>query len=512
MFNVRRGPMVLASTAIAALTLAGCSGAGGDSSSGETLTLGLNTDWTGWDPAKLISAGSLTWIEQGVWDHLLTCDATGAVEPGAAESFEVADQNTVFTLHLREGMTFSDGSDVDASDVAATLDYMIANGVNASQMEGVTTEAVDDLTVTLTAASPSPLVPGLLCTSFGVILPSEVIESGNFSGTPVGSGPYTYDEASSTVGAEYVLQRNDAYPDSETYPFDTVRVKVITDSTARLNALKAGDIAGAQGSTAVVAEAESAGLDNLKLNGAWAGLLLTDRNGTVVPALGEVDVRRAINMVFDKEQIASTIYQGLATPTAEVFRPGTAAYISDLKDPYPFDVDAAKSLMAEAGYADGFDIELPVVSDAGAALDPIYPLIVQQLGLLGIRAEIVTLSGPNAISDLLSGRFPMIFWPLGNQGNSYQDLMSWIVPDAVWNVQRASDPRLQELLDQIPTADETESSVLQKQVNEFLIDEAWFAPMVYPDQIFTFDPKQTTLNESSDASGLAPNLRDFETP
>src|SRR4029079_18422051 len=85
----------------------------------------------------------------------------------------------------------------------------------------------------------------------------------------------------------------------------------------------------------------------------------------------KLKVRQAINMVFDKEAMAKNLYQGNAEPTPQVFRKGTDAYIDGLQDPYPFDVAKAKSLMAEAGYADGFTLELPTM--AGQNFETLMP-------------------------------------------------------------------------------------------------------------------------------------------
>ena len=82
-------------------------------------------------------------------------------------------------------------------------------------------------------------------------------------------------------------------------------------------------------------------------------------------------------MVFDKAAMAKSLYQGNAEPTAQVFRKGTDAYIDGLQDPYPFDVEKAKSLMAEAGYADGFTLELPTME--GQNHETLMPYVTQQL-------------------------------------------------------------------------------------------------------------------------------------
>ena len=148
-------------------------------------------------------------------------------------------------------------------------------------------------------------------------------------------------------------------------------------------------------------------------------------------------VRQAINMVFDKEAMAKNLYQGNAEPTAQVFRKGTAAYIDGLQDPYPFDVDKAKQLMAEAGYADGFTLELPTI--AGQNFETLMPYVTQQLAQINIKVKQVPLSGANAISDLLSGKYPVVLWQLGNLGNSALQIYIESTPEGWWNLEHQPD-------------------------------------------------------------------------
>ena len=123
----------------------------------------------------------------------------------------------------------------------------------------------------------------------------------------------------------------------------------------------------------------------IKFQGQTTRLLLTDHLGKAIPAIGNLKVRQAINMVFDKAGMAKSLYQGNAEPTAQVFRKGTDAYIDGLQDPYPFDVAKAKSLMAEAGYSNGFTLNLPTMT--GQNFETLMPYVTQQLAQLNIRSS-----------------------------------------------------------------------------------------------------------------------------
>ena len=135
-----------------------------------------------------------------------------------------------------------------------------------------------------------------------------------------------------------------------------------------------------------------------------------------------------------------------------MFRKGTDAYIDGLADPYPYDVEKAKQLMAEAGYAEGFTLELPTI--AGQNFETLMPYVTQQLAQIHIKVKQVPLSGANAIGDLLSGKYPVVLWELGNLGNSALQIYIESTPDGWWNLEHQPDEYVDSRWEQIATADD----------------------------------------------------------
>ena len=133
--------------------------------------------------------------------------------------------------------------------------------------------------------------------------------------------------------------------------------------------------------------------------------------------------------------------------------------------------------MAEAGYADGFTLELPTI--AGQNFETLMPYVTQQLAQINIEVKQVPLSGANAIGDLLSGKYPVVLWQLGNLGNSALQIYIESTPDGWWNLEHQPDEYVDSRWEQIATADEATSKKLQQEINQYLVDQAWFAPMVY---------------------------------
>ncbi|HEU5028285.1 MAG TPA: ABC transporter substrate-binding protein [Spirillospora sp.] len=507
----RRGltPVAGCGLLLAALVVGGCT-SGGTGGAGtarrDDLVLGLEADIPGWDPGKILP-GSVAWASSAVYDTIFNCDEFGNVSPNIAESYTFTDGNTKLTLHLRPGMKFSDGTPVDGPAVKAALDYQVNAPGGKSFLPGVEVSSPDASTVVMTTPKPKAYLTTVMCLGAGSIASPKYLASGKLDQAPVGSGPYLYDRAASTPGSVYVLTKNPANWDAARYPYKKITLKVLTDRTARVNALKTGQISGAVTDASALGQLKTSGLTALVQHGQWAGLLIEDRKGKIVPALGDVRVRRAINMVFDKKAIAQKLYQGQAEPTPQIFRKNSPAWIPGFRDPYPYDVAAARKLMADAGYAKGFSVEIPYI--AGFGLDAAMPIVIQGLKELGITAKQVTLSGSNALLDMLSGKYPIIFWPLGDHGDSRLSIDGAVIPTAVWNTEKVGDPTIDRLWSTVLSGQGKEAATAQQEINRRVIDQAWFAPWVYMNSFFGYDPKAVRLQKSTDLNQLAPKLSDF---
>ncbi|HZW41541.1 MAG TPA: ABC transporter substrate-binding protein [Agromyces sp.] len=499
----RRALAALSIPLVAAVaTLTACAPGGGDAAGEKsTLTLGMTADIPGL--SVLIQPSYQGWFADAAWDTLLICDEFGKPSPQLAEEWEYSDDWTSATLKLREGVKFSDGTDFDAADVEAAL--TAAGEVNA-RFADLTFESPDPHTITITFPQPVPTMDIQLCEAG--ISSSEAYESGKLDTEVIGSGPYLYDADASTQGSSYTLTKNPDYWDSETYPYEKLVLKVFTDNTAGLNALKTGQIDGILADASTVEEAKSSGKEVVTMRGVTTRLLITDHNGEKIPALGDVRVRQAMNMVFDRDAIAEDLYRGYADPAYQIFRPGSDAYLEDLtEDPYPYDVEAAKALMAEAGYADGFTLQIPFFEGQGH--DLLFPYVTEQLGQLNITVEQVNLTGPDAITNLLSGEYPVPLWQLGNYGESLQDIKDYILVDGIWNVSHQPDATIDALWQKILIGTDEEKVAAEQEINQYVIDQAWFVPMAYPDGFYAYDPA-ISIETVSDFSALHPLLRDFQ--
>jgi peptide/nickel transport system substrate-binding protein len=483
------------------------SGSGSGTGSGDTgdgvLTLGLENTLPGWDWRKQITAGHVGLEWRPVYDTLLRTNPDGSVEPNAAEEFTYNEDKTVLTLKLREGMTFTDGAPVNAEAAKASLEgFRDGGGVDSGRLRGITVEVVDDMTVTLTLPAPNPGLISQLGASAGQLVSPATLTSPTLDTEPIGSGPYTYNSAESVVGSKFVFDRNPDYWNPEDFPYDKVEFQVMPDETAQLNALASGQIDGAEISLASVQQAESSGGHVETFPNVWSGIYFTDRAGAKIPALGDVRVRQAINMVFDREAIVQAIWNGQGAPNASIFGPETSGYDEELTTYYDYDVEAAKQLMEEAGYADGFDVTIPEVENYNQEYTAI---VVQQLAELNIRATPVSIPRQESIPRIVGGEFPMFAYKLP-VNPEVEQVTNYVRPQGSFNPLRNEDPELNELLAQWSVADPEEAGEIYQQINQFLVENAWFAPFGNPDVTWAFNDTVTV----SGTIGTTPPLFAFQ--
>jgi ABC-type oligopeptide transport system, periplasmic component len=188
----------------------------------------------------------------------------------------------------------------------------------------------------------------------GLVAAPSSFDDENAATTPVGSGPYILDTAASVTGTTYVYTANPDYWNKDAVAYDNLTVNVIDDPTAVLNAIKAGEANGAKiADNTTISEVEGSGWTIASNELDFQGLLLLDRAGAMAPELGDVRVRRAINLAFDREALLESLQNGYGTVTEQIFPASSVAYDTALDSTYGYDPEGAKTLLTEAGYPNG---------------------------------------------------------------------------------------------------------------------------------------------------------------
>jgi peptide/nickel transport system substrate-binding protein len=333
---------------------------------------------------------------------------------------------------------------------------------------------VDPTSVKIRLSAPDPSFVANLGNVAGMLESPKAIGTKGIKTTPVGSGPYKMDSAASTAGSQYTFVRNPAYWNAEAFPFDKIVIKPLNDPTAILNGLRSGQLNGALITNLKnVAPAKGAGLNVTTITpGDVDGVYIWDRGGKIVPALGKVQVRQALNYAFDKQAIIKTAKQGLGTPTTQVFNPVTAAYDKSLDGKYTYDPAKATQMLAQAGYPNGFNVTIPDLSsvfpDAQAAM-------TQQLQDIGVKVKLDRVPLPQLIPALLGGKYAMSYFSLASF-RPWDTIVIQSKKDSLWNPLKYDDPKATALIDKAQSATGPEQDQLFKQLNSYMVDQAWNAP------------------------------------
>ncbi|WNM31932.1 ABC transporter substrate-binding protein [Streptomyces sp. Li-HN-5-11] len=470
-----RSRAVVALAAAVLLTMTACDGQSASQSSSSTSTLSMAIMGTpnSFAPAQL-DQGQQQYVWSTLYDTLLLLDNRGQLRPGAAESWQYSRDARTLTLKLRKGMTFSTGAPLTSSAVKATLDLIRTSGANQAQLAAVSSvDAPDDHTVVLRLSRPDGALLTALAGAGGVIADPKTMNTRSAALNPVSSGPYTLDK-STVNGSVYVLKRREDYWNKKAYPFPTVRIRVISDRAAALNALKAGEINAGSVEVQQLSTLGTTGFEVKRIDAtSLAGLVLSDREGKVLKPLGDVRVRQAINMAFDREKMVKLFLRGSGKATEQMFNPKDAAYDPPLDTTYPYDPAAAKRLMAQAGYPNGFSVSMPSL----VFTKPFEPTITQSLADIGIKVTWDPVPAQQILAAMTSKKYPMLFVVDALRPTPAQT-RDFYAPNGYRNVFGSTDPRLTKLLLQAnDEPDPAKAAGVYKEINAFGVRNAWNAPV-----------------------------------
>lgn len=487
-------PLVAAAAILAAaLALSACSGSAGKpsssgSASGGTLTLGALSNITSFDPAQA-HLGHQMPIYQAAYDTLILRKPDGTLAPMLATKWAYNADNTVLTVNLRTDVTFSDGTKFDAEAAKANLDHFkSANGPDANQAKSIASVDVagaDSIKITLAAADPA--MTYYLSQAAGFMGSPKALGSDGIKTDPVGSGPYVLDKAGSVNGSQFTFTKNPKYWNKDLQKYDKVTFKILPDVTARVNALVSGQVDATLLDPQTMAQAEKAGLKKTSYPVDWQGLLLFDRNGAMAPELADVRVRQAINYALDRKTMLAQLMKGEGEVTAQVFGKTTDAYIPALDNSYSYDPAKAKALLAAAGHANGFSLTLPLPPGA----ESIIAMVKQQLGEVGITVNAVSVPQTSYVSDIIAAKYPAAWFSIF-QGEPWVAIRQMMTPDSAYNPFKTTSPELAADIAAVQNGGD-KSGELAKKVNQYVVDNAWFAPFYRVNQLYFSNSKKVTV-------------------
>jgi len=363
------------------------------------ITIGMVLEPPNLDPTAGAAAAIDEVVYANVFEGLTRFGPDGAVLPALAESWEVNDEGSVYTFHLHDGVTFHDGTTMDAEDVKFSLDRARAeDSANAQKalFAGIeSVEVVDPLTVRVTLAAPDGNFPFNMAWGDAVIVAPESAD--NLATAPVGTGPFRF--ADWAQGDRVELVRNDDYW-GEAVALDAATFKFIADPTAAFAAMMAGDVDAFPNFPApeTVAQFDADPRFNVIVGSTEGETILAMNNAR--PPLDDVRVREAIAHAINRQDIIDGAMFGLGTPIGTHFAPHHPAYV-DLTDLSAHDPERSKALLAEAGVSDlKLRLALPPPTYARRGGE----IIAAQLRAVGIETEITNLEWAQWLEQVFRGK------------------------------------------------------------------------------------------------------------
>ncbi|MSO65822.1 MAG: ABC transporter substrate-binding protein [Alphaproteobacteria bacterium] len=391
-------------------------------------------------------AGAITsYTYAAIFDALTKASATGDIIPDLAESWRNVDTNT-WRFTLRPNVKFQNGEPLTAAAFVQMAEYYLTDegkaSVNGRDLSRAYTSAraIDDLTVEFKTATPNPAFATNIL-RMHVVAPKAWKDMGveSFANAPIGTGPFKVD----AWRPESV--RLAAFEGSWRAPkMKSLEILALPEITARVQALVSGQIDIAPAVSVDAAKTiEAAGHKADIIAGpyvlAWA-LLGTYRD----TPFKDKRVRQAVNYAINKEAIVNGLLLGKAKPASQAASPLTFGYNPDVK-PYPYDPDRAKKLLAEAGYANGFEMDVIVLPGNFPADADIYQAAAQDLGKIGVKTNLKPLTFAEYLKVLFNPVPKEEFgkgW--GDKVMAFQqDFSVDLIPDAInrwqatWSCRRA---------------------------------------------------------------------------
>lgn len=402
-----------------AVLLVGCTGSSTNTGASKTgaaggvLTVGLSGSGSSLDPG-IDTLGATQAVRALAYEPLIYIDpSTGNSLPALATSWQyLGTGNKSFELRLREGARFADGSPVNAEAVKVWLTYWSAKNPFSSivgKIDNITTTGQYIVTIDLNL--PNPNLPYLLSEQFSagaVASPNSVEHPSDLASGTNGAGPYVADRSQTQPGDHYTYVPNDYYFNKSKIAFSKVIVKVISNTTTMLQAATTGQVDVASGDVATADAAAGAGLTVSAASGQTWGLAFTDIGGKIASPLNDVRVRRALNYAVDRAAIVSAIFGKYATPRSEIFT--VDGYDPNFENYYNYDPVKARTLLAEAGYPDGFTVRALTCSCFGNQGTPFAQAMSKYFEAVGVNLDIVSATTSTEYNKTgLSGTYAAVF-------------------------------------------------------------------------------------------------------
>lgn len=363
------------------------------------VNIGLVLEPPSLDPTAEAAAAVDEVVYANIFEGLTQIASDGSVVPALAESWDISEDGLTYTFHLHDGVTFHDGTTMDADDVKFSLDRINAEGsLNAQKAlyaDIASVEIVDPLTVEVTLSKPNGNMIYNLGWGDAVIVAPETADTN--ATDPVGTGPFEFVER--RPGDSIEIGRYDGYW-GEPAKLESATFRYISDPTAAMAALQAGDIDAFPNFPApeTVSMLENDPRFKVIVGATEGETILTMNNSK--PPLDDVRVREAIAHAINRQDVIDGAMFGFGVPIGTFWPPTHPDYV-DLTDLSDYDPDESRRLLAEAGAEDiSLTLHLPPAPYARRGGE----IIAEELRAVGINVEVINVEWAQWLS-------PEVFFP-----------------------------------------------------------------------------------------------------
>lgn len=457
-------------------TSAGGAAQTGDKTPSDTLRVVLNSEPSNIDPHNNTRLTSWA-VQEEVFDKLVTKDKDGNILPDLAASWEQTDERT-WRFHLREDVTFHDGSKLTAEDVAFSLQRACTSAGSQTffvNFDAENIKAVDEFTVDVATKAPFAATLNYLASARGAILCKAAVESMGdeaYGRAPVGSGPFTIE--SWTAGSEIVLKRYESYwGDKPSY--ENLQFRFVTEAANRAVELETGN-ADIVYSIAATDTARLSNVNGVEIVSGPAYNFVYISFNMSDSTLSNQKLREALTAAIDIPSLVTAVYRDSAQVADSYMSSSVFAHAS--MAPKTYDPEKAKQLLAEAGYPNGLELKIKLNEDTTFAT--IAEIVQNMWSEIGVTATIEPMEQATYLEQANAGQVQVaIASSNAVSGDPDNALMIWRTTAV--NAIQACDPEIDKYLDAGGQEfEDTPRKQIYQEVQTYLWDKCYGIPLCFP--------------------------------
>jgi peptide/nickel transport system substrate-binding protein len=432
-----------------------------------------------------------------MYDALVWLNDEGLLEPALAESWEVSEDGTEYTFKLRQDVTFHNGEPFNADAVVFNWERVVNADFEYSDLwrQAISAEKIDDYTVKIATEETNALFLSTVADNWAMIPPGYFEEVGQegFNEHPVGTGPFMFVEW--VKGDHITMEANPNYWREGAPKIQTVIFRPIPESATRVAAIQTGEVDNVNRLSSEEAQG-LLGVENVKVIKYPVTRIYYIAFNNLTTGLDQptmdAKVRQAMNYAVDVDAIIDALFDGFAKPAIGYVATSELGY--DNADPFGYDPAKAIELLTEAGYPDGFAMDMACPAGAYTHFEEVCEAVTGYLGEVGIEINLEIMESGHYWDLEAAKELPPLFgdsWS-ATGGEAYRRLRGALGGmDASYS--SWSDPEIDRLLSEIEvTVDQEARAALYGELQEYMREDP---PFIYLYEPIQFEATNTRVQE-----------------